>query len=58
MEKEQALVDKNLNYFKITNSVSKKELELRKKIKMLRARAMGDKSRKTTAEEDESEGED
>ncbi|KAF9555216.1 hypothetical protein EC968_009070, partial [Mortierella alpina] len=30
-EKEQAIVERNLNYYKVTNRVSKKELELRKK---------------------------
>ncbi|KAG0299697.1 hypothetical protein BGZ98_009829 [Dissophora globulifera] len=57
MEREQAIVERNLNYFKITNRVSKKELELRNKIKVLRARALGDQSRKTEAELDESDGE-
>ncbi|KAF9954451.1 hypothetical protein BGZ72_004588 [Mortierella alpina] len=33
-EKEQAIVERNLNYYKVTNRVSKKELELRKKVKI------------------------
>lgn len=32
MEKEEAIVEKNLNYYKVTQRVSKKELELRKKV--------------------------
>ncbi|KAG0368383.1 hypothetical protein BC939DRAFT_453834 [Gamsiella multidivaricata] len=58
MEKEQAIVEKNLNYYKATNRVSKKELELRKKIKMLREKARGEQSRKIAVEQDESDGED
>ncbi|KAG0044870.1 hypothetical protein BGZ83_009845 [Gryganskiella cystojenkinii] len=57
-EKEEAIIEKNLNYYRITNRVSKKELDLRKKIKMLRARELGDRSRKAVAEADESDGED
>ncbi|KAF9103505.1 hypothetical protein BGX27_010548 [Mortierella sp. AM989] len=58
MEKEQAIVERNLDYYKATNRVSKKELELRKKIKMLRAKARGEQVRKTGVEKDESDGED
>ncbi|CAO3571010.1 unnamed protein product [Mortierella alpina] len=55
-EKEQAIVERNLNYYKVTNRVSKKELELRKKIKLLRERSKGDSgSRKTATEQDESD---
>ncbi|KAF8933769.1 hypothetical protein BGZ47_010713 [Haplosporangium gracile] len=57
-EEEQGIVERNVNYYKITNRVSKKELELRKKIKDLRAKAMGHEVRKTVAEQDESDGED
>ncbi|KAF9126063.1 hypothetical protein BGW39_006958 [Mortierella sp. 14UC] len=57
-EEEQEIVERNVNYYKITNRVSKKELELRKKIKDLRAKAMGLQVRKTVAEQDESDGED
>ncbi|KAF9927340.1 hypothetical protein BGZ75_004530 [Mortierella antarctica] len=58
-EKEQAIVERNLNYYKVTNRVSKKELELRKKIKLLRERSKGEPgSRKTVTEQDESDGED
>ncbi|KAF9296702.1 hypothetical protein BGZ88_012061 [Linnemannia elongata] len=57
-EEEQEIVERNVNYYKITNRVSKKELELRKKIKDLRAKAMGQEVRKTVAEQDESDGED
>lgn len=32
MEKEETIVEKNLNYYKVTQRVSKKELELRKKV--------------------------
>ncbi|KAG0040655.1 hypothetical protein BGZ82_000076 [Podila clonocystis] len=58
IEKEEAIVEKNLNYYRVTQRVSKKELELRKKIKMLREKAMGEQSRKTGVEQDESDGED
>ncbi|KAF9154226.1 hypothetical protein BG015_001480 [Linnemannia schmuckeri] len=57
-EEEQEIMERNVNYYKITNRVSKKELELRKKIKALRAKAMGHEVRKTVAEQDESDGED
>ncbi|KAF9189425.1 hypothetical protein BGZ51_009601 [Haplosporangium sp. Z 767] len=57
-EKEQTIIERNLTYYKATNRVSKKELELRKKIKMLREKARGDQSRKTAVEQDESDGED
>ncbi|KAF9280231.1 hypothetical protein BGZ68_007428 [Mortierella alpina] len=58
-EKEQEIVERNLNYYKVTNRVSKKEHELRKKIKLLRERSKGDSgSRKTATEQDESDGED
>ncbi|KAG0300429.1 hypothetical protein BGZ97_003237 [Linnemannia gamsii] len=57
-EEEQEIVERNVNYYKVTNRVSKKELELRKKIKDLRAKAMGHEVRKTVAEQDESDGED
>ncbi|KAG0281818.1 hypothetical protein BGZ95_009755 [Linnemannia exigua] len=57
-EEEQEIVERNVNYYKITNRVSKKELELRKKIKDLRAKAMGLEVRKTAVEQDESDGED
>ncbi|KAF9106792.1 hypothetical protein BGX29_008510 [Mortierella sp. GBA35] len=57
-EEEQAIVERNVNYYKVTNRVSKKELELRKKIKDLRAKAMGYEVRKTAVEQDESDGED
>ncbi|KAG0249264.1 hypothetical protein BG011_009455, partial [Mortierella polycephala] len=56
-EKEQAIMERNLTYYKATNRVSKKELELRKKIKMLREKAMGNETRKTEVEQDESDGE-
>ncbi|KAF9173595.1 hypothetical protein BGX21_004109 [Mortierella sp. AD011] len=58
MEKEQAIVERNLEYYKTTSRVSKKELELRKKIKMLREKARGEQVRKTGVEKDESDGED
>ncbi|KAG0014808.1 hypothetical protein BGZ81_000244 [Podila clonocystis] len=58
IEKEEAIVEKNLNYYRVTQRVSKKELELRKKIKMLREKAKGEQSRKTGVEQDESDGED
>ncbi|KAF9301830.1 hypothetical protein BGZ74_006207 [Mortierella antarctica] len=58
IEKEEAIVEKNLNYYKVTQRVSKKELELRKKIKMLREKAKGEQGRKTGVEQDESDGED
>ncbi|KAG0343170.1 hypothetical protein BG004_005458 [Podila humilis] len=58
MEKEEAIMEKNLNYYRTTQRVSKKELELRKKIQMLREKAKGDQTRKTGAEKDESDGED
>ncbi|KAF9333236.1 hypothetical protein BG006_003873 [Podila minutissima] len=58
IEKEEAIVEKNLNYYKVTQRVSKKELELRKKIKMLREKAKGEQSRKAGVEQDESDGED
>ncbi|KAF9908037.1 hypothetical protein EC991_010281 [Linnemannia zychae] len=57
-EEEQEIIERNVNYYKITNRVSKKELELRRKIKDLRAKAMGLEVRKTVAEQDESDGED
>ncbi|KAG0222701.1 hypothetical protein BGX31_008921 [Mortierella sp. GBA43] len=41
MEKEQSIVERNLSYYKITSRASKKELDLRKKIKLLRAKAQG-----------------
>jgi len=31
-EKEEAIVERNLNYYKVTSRVSKKELDLRKKV--------------------------
>ncbi|KAG0008645.1 hypothetical protein BGZ80_003207, partial [Entomortierella chlamydospora] len=58
MEKEQAIVERNLEYYKTTSRVSKKELELRKKIKILREKARGEQVRKTGVEKDESDGED
>ncbi|KAF9204028.1 hypothetical protein BGZ49_005767 [Haplosporangium sp. Z 27] len=58
MEKEQAIVEKNLNYYRTTSRVSKKELELRTKIKLLREKARGEQVRKTGAEKDESDGDD
>ncbi|KAF9550164.1 hypothetical protein EC957_001650 [Mortierella hygrophila] len=57
-EEEQEIVERNVNYYRVTNRVSKKELELRKKIKDLRAKAMGQEVRKAVAEQDESDGED
>ncbi|KAG0281412.1 hypothetical protein BGZ96_001142 [Linnemannia gamsii] len=57
-EAEQEIVERNVNYYKVTTRVSKKELELRKKIKDLRAKAMGHEVRKTLVEQDESDGED
>ncbi|KAF9929576.1 hypothetical protein FBU30_001471 [Linnemannia zychae] len=57
-EEEQTIIERNINYYKTTQRVSKKELELRKKIKELRAKAMGQPVQKLTAEQDESDGED
>ncbi|KAG0204107.1 hypothetical protein BGX28_003868 [Mortierella sp. GBA30] len=60
-EKEQAIIERNLNYYKVTNRVSKKELELRKKvsiIKMLREKAKGESKRTPAVDQDESDGED
>ncbi|KAF9425475.1 hypothetical protein BGZ94_007495 [Podila epigama] len=58
LEKEETIMDQNLNYYKMTQRVSKKELELRKKIKMLREKSRGDQSRKIGPDMDESDGDD
>ncbi|KAF9436319.1 hypothetical protein BGZ76_004280 [Entomortierella beljakovae] len=57
-EKEQEITERNLNYYRATNRVSKKEMELRKKIKKLREKARGERITKLGAEKDESDGED
>ncbi|KAI1306110.1 hypothetical protein EDD11_004854 [Mortierella claussenii] len=55
LTQEQAIVERNLEYYKTTTRVSKKEVELRSKIKELRAKAVGAQSRRTAVEKDESD---
>ncbi|KAF9973663.1 hypothetical protein BGZ73_003101 [Actinomortierella ambigua] len=58
-EKEEALLAKNIEYFKVSARVSKKELELRKKIMAMRKRkqdAAEGKAGKQPVDADESDG--
>ncbi|KAF9162466.1 hypothetical protein DFQ26_003519 [Actinomortierella ambigua] len=58
-EKEEALLEKNLEYFKVSARVSKKELDLRKKIMAMRKRkqdAAEGKVGKQPVDADESDG--
>ncbi|KAF9356216.1 hypothetical protein BGX34_010031 [Mortierella sp. NVP85] len=52
LEKEQVIMEKNLSYYRTTNRISKKELELRSKIKKLREKGNQNKAMESRVEMD------